>query len=98
MLRTCYESLVVFELFNGVVQRFQERVSVESLTEAVTDLTLKKEIGDCFGVCCRFMEGHLHSDDYAYQKPTIDDLKNEVKKYEKIRAEIKEWKKNNKNK
>ncbi len=94
-LRTCYESLVVFELFGGVVQRFQDRISIESLKDAITDSEIRNKINECFGSCCRFMEGHLHSDTYAYKKPTLDDLNKEIQRFEELKSTIKKWKKDN---
>ena len=94
-LRTCYESLVVFELFGGVVQRFQDRISIESLKDAITDSEIRQKINECFGSCCRFMEGHLHSDAFAYQKPTLDDLNKEIQRFEDLKSIIKKWKKEN---
>ncbi len=94
-LRTCYESLVVFELFGGVVQRFQDRISIDSLKDAITDSEIRQKINECFGSCCRFMEGHLHSDAFAYQKPTLDDLNKEIQRFEDLKSIIKKWKKEN---
>jgi hypothetical protein len=72
-LRTCYESLIIFGLFGGVVQRFNERVSVESLKDVYFDEAIKKDVIDGFCQCCRYMEGHSHSDRYpnATQKYKI---------------------------
>lgn len=87
-LRTCYETLVVFGLFQGVVQRFEERVSVDSLTSVHVDQQLKNELLESFWQCCRYMEGHSHSDKYAYKKPKIEDLEAEIKRYDEIRLKI----------
>jgi hypothetical protein len=65
-LRTSYEALVVFDFFSGVVQRFNERVSIDSMRSITFDNEIKDEIIDSFEQCCRHMEGHLHSDRYAY--------------------------------
>ena len=87
-LRTSYESLVIFELFNGVVQRFNERVSVESLREVFVTEEIKNELIDSFSQCCRYMEGHLHSDKYAYKKPTLQNLSEEISRFDQIRKKI----------
>jgi energy-coupling factor transporter ATP-binding protein EcfA2 len=87
-LRTSYESLVIFELFNGVVQRFNERVSVESLREVFVTEEIKNELMDSFSQCCRYMEGHLHSDKYAYKKPTLQNLSEEISRFDQIRKKI----------
>lgn len=87
-LRTCYETLVVFEMFNGVVQRFNDRVSVDSLEKVVIDPDLKTELIDNFHLCCRYMEGHSHSDKYGFKKPSLEDLAAEIKRYDELRTKI----------
>jgi energy-coupling factor transporter ATP-binding protein EcfA2 len=93
-LRTCYEVLVINDLFNNVVQRFNDRVSVDSLKGVYFDDVLVDELRDNFSQCCRYMEGHTHSDKYAYQKPTVEHLNAEIKRYEQIKIKTKESKKN----
>lgn len=92
-LRTCYEVLVINDLFKNVVQRYNERVSVESLSDVYFDETLIAELLDNFAQCCRYMEGHTHSDKYAYKKPGPADLNEEIQRYESIRSKIKKMKK-----
>lgn len=94
-LRTCYEVLVIHDLFKGVVQRFNERVSVDSLSSVYFDESLINELLDGFTQCCRYMEGHTHSDKYAHKKPEPSSLNEEIKRYEEIRHKIKKSKKNN---
>ena len=86
-LRTSYESLVVFELFKGVVQRFNERVSVESLKDVYFSEEIRDELLDSFFQCCRYMEGHLHSDKYAYKKSTLENLNEEINRFDQIKKE-----------
>lgn len=93
-LRTCYEVLVINDLFKNVVQRFNERVSVDSLKDVCFVDVLVDELLDNFGQCCRYMEGHTHSDKYAYQKPTVENLSAEIKRYDDIRKKIKQAKRN----
>jgi len=95
-LRTSYESLVIFDLFNGVVQRFNERVSIDSLSEVFIDTTIKDELIDSFSQCCRYMEGHLHGDKYAYKKPILENLNEEINRFNVIKKKILELKKKNK--
>lgn len=93
-LRTCYEVLVINDLFKNVVQRYNERVSVDSLSSVYFDETLINELLDSFAQCCRYMEGHTHSDKYAYKKPEPSSLNEEIQRYEEIRIKIKKTKKN----
>jgi energy-coupling factor transporter ATP-binding protein EcfA2 len=92
-LRTCYEVLVINDLFKNVVQRYNERVSVDALTSVYFDEELVNELLDSFGQCCRYMEGHTHSDKYAYKKPEPVNLNEEIQRYEAIRTKIKKTKK-----
>ena len=92
-LRTCYEVLVINDLFKNVVQRYNERVSVDSLSSVYFDETLINELLDSFAQCCRYMEGHTHSDKYAYKKPEPSHLNEEIQRYETIRTKIRKYKK-----
>ena len=96
-LRTSYEAIVVFDLFKGVVQRFNDRVSIDSLSSVRFNDSLKDEIIDSFHICCRFMTGHSHSIKYAYVKPDIQDLNNEIKRFDELKKKIKEASKPNTN-
>lgn len=92
-LRTCYEVLVINELFCNVVQRYTERVSVEALSKVKFTEEVKAELTDGFAQCCRYMEGHTHSDKYAYVKPDPKNLNEEIQRYDGIRKKIKDLKK-----
>lgn len=92
-LRTSYETLVVFGLFSGVVQRFEERVSVDSLGDVVFNIEIRDKILDSFYQCCRYMEGHSHSDQYAYKKPVVDNLSEEIQRFNELNKEIKKLRK-----
>lgn len=92
-LRTSYETLVVFGLFSGVVQRFEERVSVDSLTDVVFDEEIKDKVIDSFYQCCRYMEGHSHSDKYSYKKPNLENLNEEILRFNALNKEIKDKRK-----
>lgn len=91
-LRTCYEVLVINDLFNNVVQRYNERVSIDALAKISFDKTLIDELLDNYAQCCRYMEGHTHSDKYAYQKPEPKNLNEEIQHYEAIRKKIRDAK------
>lgn len=87
-LRTSYETQVVFGLFKGVVQRFEERVSVDSLKSVFFTTEIRDEILDSFYQCCRYMEGHSHSDKYAYKKPELENLNEEIQRFNIIKKKI----------
>lgn len=92
-LRTSYETLVVFGLFNGVVQRFEERVSVDSLGAVIFNDELREKVLDSFYQCCRYMEGHSHSDKYSFKKPSLENLNEEILRFNEINKVIKEKRK-----
>ncbi len=93
-LRTSYETQVVFGLFKGVVQRFEERVSVDSLKSVFFTTELRDELLDNFYQCCRYMEGHSHSDKYAYKKPELENLNEEIQRFNSIKKKIADLKEN----
>ena len=92
-LRTSYEALVIFDLFGGVVQRFNERVSVDSLSSVYFNEQIRDEVMDSFNQCCRYMEGHSHSDKYSYKKPDTNNLKEEIDRFNDLKKKLKEPKK-----
>jgi len=93
-LRTSYETQVVFGLFKGVVQRFEERVSVDSLKSVFFTSEIRDELLDSFYQCCRYMEGHSHSDKYGYKKPQLESLNEEIQRFNAIKKKISELKEN----
>jgi len=93
-LRTSYEALVVFELFAGVVQRFADRVSVDSLKSVKYNDEIRDLVMNGFAQCCRYMEGHSHSDKYSSKKPTIEALQEEIERFNGIKKRIREIAKN----
>lgn len=92
-LRTSYEVLVINDLFKNVVQRFNERVSVDSLSKVYINSEIVEMLQDSFAQCCRYMEGHTHSDKYAFKKPEPINLNEEIQRYESIRTKIRKPKK-----
>lgn len=87
-LRTNYEALVMFKIFNGAVERFNERVSIERLQEMVLDKEIVDEVIDSHALCCRYMEGHLHSNRYAAKKPTLEAFIEEINRFDALNAKI----------
>lgn len=87
-LRTNYEALTIFKIFNGVVERFDERVSIDRLSNLVLDKAIIDEVIDSHALCCRYMEGHLHSNKYAAKKPTLENLDEEIKRLDALNSKI----------
>lgn len=97
-LRTNYEALVMFKIFNGAVERFNERVSIDRLQEMVLDKTVIDEVIDSHALCCRYMEGHLHSNRYAAKKATLEALVEEINRFDALNSKIATLIKENKKK
>lgn len=95
-LRTSYETMVAFDLFNNVITRFGDRISMESLKDVPIDSSIRTEVLDSFAHCCRHMEGHSHSDTFTYKKPEVEDLNSEIQRFIGIRKKIKVLKEQNK--
>lgn len=92
-LRTSYEALVIFELFNGVVARFQERISFDRLDGICLERDIVNEIVERMGTLSRHIIAHLHSDAMAPVKPTPALLFQEIEAFEALRKRIQNAKK-----
>ncbi len=94
-LRTCYETFVIYEIFKNIVQRFNDRVSVMSLTSVCFDDEIIKNVIENFEKCCIYMEGHTHSDKSSANKPTAKTLLDEIEAYNALKKKFKEVRKQN---
>ena len=92
-LRTCYEAFVMYDLFNGVVVRFEERTHVDQLSKVVIDPGIRDTAVEKMGLMSRYIEGHLHSDAYVAQKPSPDMLLKEITDFEELKQRHREFKK-----
>lgn len=92
-LRSSYEAFVIFELFCGAVKRFDDRVSMDSLKGLHVEDSMVKEIMDNFKLCCRYMEGHIHSDKYLAAKPQLKHLQEEADRFDTMRPKLDKLKK-----
>lgn len=92
-LRTCYETFVIYDIFKNIVQRFNDRVSVMSLTSVCFDDVIIKEVIENFEKCCTYMEGHTHSDKSSANKPTAKTLLDEIEAYNALKKKYKDIRK-----
>lgn len=92
-LRTSYEALVIFHLFEGVVERFEERLRLDNLARVNFDSELARRISEGWGRVSRFIDAHLRSDRYAAEKPTREDLRREINAFDELRARVRGAKK-----
>jgi hypothetical protein len=95
-LRTTYEVFVIFDLFEGVIQRFNDRVSVMSLSSICFDEKIVSEVIQNFEKCCKIMEGHTHSDKAGGNKPEAKDLLEQIQIFEALKKRHGEEKKKKK--
>ncbi len=95
-LRTCYEVLVIYGLFNNAVNRWQERVSILALKDIIINKEIIEQFDDSYDQCCHYMEGHTHSDRYQYKKPELENLNEEIIRFDAVRKVISDAKKSGK--
>jgi len=91
-LRTCYEAFIIYELFGGVVERFQERTRTDLLAKVVISPTIRDKVVGKIGYLSGLMEGHLHSDASETQQPTLELLRDEITAFDELRQEHKDFK------
>lgn len=93
-MRTCYEVLIIKEVLRDTVKRFTDRLSIERFKEIVLPTDLRDEIYSAYGLLCRYMEGHSHSDEYgSHIPPTIEILKQEIENYNTLKSKIRKARK-----
>jgi recombinational DNA repair ATPase RecF len=92
-LRTNYEAFIVFEMFNEVVMRFDERISFGRLKDICWDTSIAADVIESCERLSKFIEGHLHSDTFMGFKPTPDTLQKEIEHFECIQKSLKQLKK-----
>lgn len=90
-LRSNYEAFVIFDIFNSVVLRFQERVSIGRLDSVFVKPNIISSIINKTGELSRYIQGHLHSDEYVPEKPTPRLLLEEIECFESLKREHKEF-------
>lgn len=93
VLRTSYEVLIMYDLFKGVVKRFEERTSFMNLKNVVWDEDLANEVVGKCELCSSLMEGHSHSDAYTTELPTPKYLLTEIEEFNRIKKAINSLKK-----
>ncbi len=92
-VRTSYEVLIIFGLFNGVVMRFEERISFGRLKDVVWDQSIIESIIERCETCSKYIEGHSHSDAFSGEPPTPAILLTEIDEFNNIRQAVRELKK-----
>jgi len=92
LLRTCYEVLIIFEVFNGVVTRFDDQVKFMNLKSIVWDDEIVKSIVAKCESLSRYIDGHSHSDAYGGEPPTPALLKKEIDDYDSLRTKVRNLK------
>lgn len=92
-IRSSYEALVIYELFEEVVQRFNEQVKIGCLKRISWDDGIAANIDRNYGRISRYIDAHLHSDSGSAASISPKKLKDEIDEYRRIRSEIKALKK-----
>lgn len=89
-LRTSYEALIMHDLLQGAVVRFNERVSVDAFKKIRWNPRTAKEISERFERLCFLMEGHSHSDTLNMGNPTAECLKSEIAHFDRLKAQVRD--------
>lgn len=92
-LRTCYEAFIIFDLFNGVVERFNERISFGRLEQIVWDESIVQQVIKKYEELSRLMEGHLHSTEFGQKEITPDLLNSEIQHFAGLKKQLGQLKK-----
>jgi hypothetical protein len=92
-VRTNYEAFIIYDMFNEVYTRFGERISAGRLNGVVIDEGIIRQIIEKSGSLSKYIEAHLHSDQYAEFKPTTDMLKKEIDEFDAMKSRMKAIKK-----
>ena len=84
-LRSSYEAFVIFNLFEGVIHRFEERISFGRLASVTLDPDIVQDVIARMELLSRFIDAHSHSDRYAAEKPNPAALLSEIEAFENLR-------------
>jgi hypothetical protein len=91
-LRTCYEAFVVYDLFEEVVMRFDERISFGRLKNVKWDDSIVSQANAKYELLSKYIEGHLHTNGYvAPSDPQT--LQREIQDFETLRDKLRKLKK-----
>jgi len=91
-LRTAYEAFIIFDLFKGVVIRFEERVSFLRLKEIQWDQSIANEVVGKCEYLSGYIEGHLHSDALGTIKLKPEMLIGEIEAFDSLRKRLSQLK------
>jgi hypothetical protein len=91
-LRTSYEAFIIFDMFEEVVIRWNERISFGRLKDIYWDNSIVKEVIDACERLSRNIEGHLHSDSLQADKPNPETLKLEIDKFDTLQKKLRAFK------
>lgn len=88
-LRPGCENLLVEEVFGKVIQRFEPDVKMMRISQIKYNPSLVEEIKDLWEKCSRFINAHSHADAQIDEQPTLEDLKEDLKRLSDIYVKIK---------
>jgi hypothetical protein len=91
-LRTSYEALILFDLLKGCVVRFNERFSMERFKTITWDQDSVEKLQSRYFELCKYMEGHLHSDNQGNSLAALNKLDEEIQAFLEIRSCLKKKK------
>jgi hypothetical protein len=84
-LRATYESFIIYKLLGGVVIRWDERISPNRLKDVFWDRDLFRRVIDKHNSLSKYIEAHLHSNEFVPVKPTPALLLQEIQEFDEIK-------------
>ena len=90
-IRTSYEAFVIYDLFNEVVQRFSERISLGRLKDIVWNKEIADQVITNHAELSVFIEGHLHREDGP--RPTLERLMKEISAFIALKNQYNQYSK-----
>jgi ABC-type lipoprotein export system ATPase subunit len=82
-LRETYEAFVIYELFGGVVRRFEQRIRIDSLKNVIIEEGVLADVMEKYGLLSSYMPGHLPIGDLAPQS-TPEMLQAEIDHFQEL--------------
>jgi energy-coupling factor transporter ATP-binding protein EcfA2 len=92
-LRTSYEAFIVFDLFNEVVLRFDERISFGRLSGIVWNEPIVNDVISKCERLSKYIEGHLHSEALIEGRLTCETLLQEIGDFDGLKKQLSKLKK-----
>lgn len=92
-LRTTLEEIILRDVFNGTIRRWDEHVRVNNLSGISWSEAVVDGIIELHGDLSRLIEGHSHSDEFSGEMPVADELSEMIDRAKELQKEAKKKRK-----